>query len=60
MIKRGEIVTVIAQSKGITITTKGKALENGYYNSAIRVLNMKSGKVFSGTVSGYGKVNIVF
>ncbi len=60
MVKRGEIVDVIAKGEGIVITTKAKALENGYFNKNIRVLNMSSGKVFDGTVVGYGKVRVIF
>ncbi len=61
MVKRGEIVNVVAENNGgIVISMKGKALENGYYNKNIRILNSSSGKVIVGTVKGYGKVVVNF
>ena len=60
MVKRGEIVNVIAVSKGITINSKGKVLENGFYNKSVKVLNLTSGKVFSAIVKSYGEVVVTF
>ena len=60
MVKRGEIVNVLAQSSGISINTKGKVLENGYYNKSVRVQNLTSGKVFTAIVKGYGQVTVTF
>ncbi len=60
MVKRGEIVNVIAVSRGITISSKGKVLENGFYNKPVRVLNLTSGKVFSAIVKSYGEVVVTF
>jgi flagella basal body P-ring formation protein FlgA len=60
MVKRGEIVNVIAQSSGISISTKGKVLENGFYDKPVKVLNLSSGKVFSAVVKGYGEVVVNF
>ena len=61
MVRRGEIVNVVAENNGgIVISMKGKALENGYYNKNIRILNRTSGKVIVGVVKGYGKVIVNF
>ena len=60
MVKRGEIVNVIAVSNGISINTKGKVLENGFYDKSVKVLNLSSGKVFSAVVKGYGEVIVNF
>ncbi|GEM_PF-4442301 len=60
MINRGDIVDVAATNNNITIITKGKAMEKGYYNKQIRILNLSSNKIFVGIVANYGKVSVNF
>ncbi len=61
LVKRGQLVKVIAtDGKGILITTIGKALENGFLNNYIRVMNITSGKVFLAKVNGLNQVIVRF
>ncbi len=61
LVKRGSIVHVYAtDGKGIIITTIGKALDDGFKNSIIRVMNVKSGKVFMAKVKGLNEVVVKF
>ena len=50
LIRRGDIVTVIAETKGLYIQIKGKALMNGYHGQLIRVKNIRSNRVLQGEV----------
>jgi len=61
LVKRGSIVHVYAtDGKGIIITTIGKALDDGFKDSFIRVMNVKSGKVFMARVKGLNEVIVRF
>ena len=61
LVRRGDLVQVIAtDGKGIVISTIGKALDNGFLNNTIRIMNIKSGKVFIGEVRGEDKVIVRF
>ena len=59
-IKRGSLVKVVATDGGIIITTIGKALENGFINSRIKVMNINSGKIFIGKIIAPNQVMVRF
>lgn len=50
MIKKGEVVTSVYKSKGMQITAKVEALDDGYKGQKIEVMNTKSAKKFFATV----------
>lgn len=58
LVKRGDIVTVIAESNGLHIRIKGKALMNGYHGQSIRVKNTRSDRVLQGEVVAVRTVRI--
>lgn len=58
ILKRNDTVTIYTQSGGITITSSGKALENGYEGENIKVLNQISNKIITGIVEPNGTVRV--
>jgi len=58
LVQRDQAVTVIYQSSGLYITTRGKALDNGTEGDVVSVLNIQSKRTVTGTVTGRGQVTI--
>lgn len=58
VIKKGKIVTSVYKSKGLQITTKAEALEDGVVGRRIEMMNIKSGKKFTAEVKGAELVEI--
>jgi flagella basal body P-ring formation protein FlgA len=59
LVNRGDVVTIVYQSRGLLLTTRGKALENGARNAAIPVANLSSNRVLTAIVTGRGAVEVV-
>lgn len=60
LIKRGELVQVLLQHRGINISTRGVAMGNGTLKEIITVKNPTSRKFFQAQVVGSGKVVVVY
>jgi len=58
VIKRGERVTILAETAGITIRAKGQALEAGGIGDIIRVKNLNSKKEIEARITGPGQVKV--
>ena len=58
LVQRDQNVTLIYQSSGLYLTTRGKALENGTEGDVVNVLNLQSKRTVTGTVIGRGQVAI--
>ena len=58
LVQRDQAVTLIYQTAGIYLTTRGKALDNGTEGDVISVLNPQSKRTVSGVVTGRGQVTI--
>jgi flagella basal body P-ring formation protein FlgA len=58
LVQRDQEVTVIYQSAGLYLTTRGKALDSGTEGDVVSVLNPQSKRTLSGVVSGRGQVTI--
>jgi flagellar basal body P-ring formation protein FlgA len=58
LVQRDQNVTVIFQTAGLYLTTRGKALENGTEGDVVSVLNLQSQRTVTGVVSGRGQVTI--
>jgi flagella basal body P-ring formation protein FlgA len=56
LVQRDQAVTIVYQAAGITLTIRGKALENGTEGDVVNVMNLQSKRTFSGTVSGRNQV----
>ncbi len=57
-VKRGERVTVLAQSGGMEIRMTGEALMDGTEGTLVRVRNLNSARVVEGTVIAQGVIQV--
>ena len=55
--QRDQGVTLIFQTAGLYLTTRGKALDNGTEGDVVNVLNLQSKRTVTGTVTGRGQVD---
>jgi flagella basal body P-ring formation protein FlgA len=58
LVQRDQAVSVIFQTAGLYLTTRGKALDNGTEGDVVSVLNIQSKRTLTGTVTGRGQVTI--
>jgi flagella basal body P-ring formation protein FlgA len=58
LVQRDQAVTIIFQTAGLYLTTRGKALDNGTEGDVVSVLNIQSKRTVTGTVTGRGQVTI--
>lgn len=58
LVQRDQSVTIIYQTAGIYLTSRGKALDNGAEGDVVNVLNPQSKRTVTGVVSGRGQVTI--
>lgn len=56
LVQRDQAVTIVYHAAGITLTIRGKALENGTDGDVVNVMNLQSKRTFSGIVSGRNQV----
>ena len=57
-VERGKTVQLIFSGKGLIITAMGTPLENAAIGDFIRVRNIESGVIVSGTVMGDGNIQV--
>jgi flagella basal body P-ring formation protein FlgA len=58
IVTKGSLVTMIVQSPTMTLTSKGKAMQNGAMGEAVRIQNTQSKVVVEGEVVSNGTVRI--
>lgn len=58
LVTKGETVTILAESPGLSIRSVGVALMNGAMGDVIQVKNTKSNKVVEGRISGPGQIKV--
>jgi flagellar basal body P-ring formation protein FlgA len=58
LVQRDQSVTLIYQTAGLYLTTRGKAVDNGTEGDVVSVLNLQSKRTVSGVVTGRGQVTI--
>jgi flagella basal body P-ring formation protein FlgA len=58
LVQRDQGVTLIYQTAGLYLTTRGKAVDNGTEGDVVNVLNLQSKRTVSGVVTGRGQVTI--
>lgn len=58
LVKRGELVSIIAESKGYSVKMTGTAMMNGAKGDRIRVKNVSSKRIIEGTIKESGIVSI--
>jgi flagella basal body P-ring formation protein FlgA len=59
-VRRGQTVTLIADTGGMSVRMAGRALSDGLINQRIRVENLSSGKVVEGIARSEQVVEIIF
>jgi flagella basal body P-ring formation protein FlgA len=58
IVERGERVSIVARSAGLSVRMTGKALEAGGLGESVRVRNLSSKKTVEGKVAGPGLVQV--
>ncbi|MGB5613899.1 MAG: flagellar basal body P-ring formation chaperone FlgA [Sedimenticolaceae bacterium] len=58
LVKRGGQVEIVADTGGLQVRMTGKALSDGSQGDRIKVKNLNSGRVVSGTVAGAGLIRV--
>lgn len=58
IVGKGDLVTIVYEAPGLTITMRGKAGEAGAMGDVISVTNPQSKRVLQGTVSGPGRISV--
>jgi flagella basal body P-ring formation protein FlgA len=58
LVQRDQAVSIIFQTAGLYLTTRGKALDNGTEGDVVSVLNIQSKRTVTGTVTGRGQITI--
>jgi flagella basal body P-ring formation protein FlgA len=58
LVVRDQDVTLIYQTAGVYLTTRGKALESGSDGDTVNVLNVQSKRTVSGHITGRGQVSV--
>ena len=56
LVKNGDGVVVIFETRGLTVSGRGEAMESGALGDVVRVLNPQSKRTVIGTVAGPGRV----
>lgn len=58
LVPKGSLVTILLQTPRMTLTSQGKALDNGSEGDVIRISNARSNKIVEGEVTGTGRVTV--
>ena len=58
LVQKDQGVTVIYQTAGLYLTTRGKALDSGTEGDVVNVMNLQSKRTVTGVVTGRGQVTI--
>lgn len=60
VVRRGDMVTLIAQAGAMTVRAQGRALADAALRSRVKVQNLGSGRQVEGVVAGAGVVEVAF
>ena len=60
VVRRGDVVTLIVESSGLRITTRGEVREDAPHDAQVRVWNIASRKEIVGRVVDAGTVSVAF
>jgi len=59
LVAKGSLVTNYLKAAKMTLTTRGKALENGSDGETVRIANTRSNNIIEAQVTGLGKVSVL-
>ena len=60
LVPRGRMVTIIAESGGVRVSTAGETRENAYIDGAVKVTNLASKKTVAGILIDENTVRVAF
>ena len=58
IVARNDMVTIVYQAPGITLTLRGQAQESGALGDTIGVLNVESKRIVQGVISAPGRITV--
>jgi flagella basal body P-ring formation protein FlgA len=58
LVERGNLITLVYEGRGISLTVKGKAMASGAQGEIVQVQNLTSKRIVEGRVSGPGRVSV--
>lgn len=58
IVEKGDSVTMVVEHGSMTITARGRALDDGALHDVIRVMNVDSSQTIDATVAGTGRVSV--
>lgn len=58
LVTKGDLVTIEMQNGGMSLSTQGKALDEGSMGDVIKVTNIRSNKIVEARVNGANKVEV--
>jgi flagella basal body P-ring formation protein FlgA len=58
LVRRGDIVTVVARNQGITVRTDGKAMTDGGLGQPVKVISLDGRRELTARVSGFHEVAV--
>lgn len=58
LVEKNQLVMVVYNSKGFSLTMRGRANSNGTMGETIKVQNPQSKRIVDGVVTGYGQVTV--
>jgi len=58
LVARGDTVTIVYRGRGLLLTARGKALDNGTRGAGVSVVNLSSNRILTATVSDRGTVEV--
>jgi len=56
LVAKGDLVMIAFEAPGLSLSARGKALEDGIHGQSVRVLNTQTGRIIDGTVTSAGYV----
>ncbi len=59
LVAKGSLVTIYLKAPKMTLTARGKALENGSDGDTVRIANTRSNTIIEAEVTGMGKVSVL-
>lgn len=58
VVKKGDLVTIIFEAPGISLTARGRAMASGSLGDVIQVVNVQSHRTIDASVTGTGRVAV--
>ncbi len=58
IVKKGDLVTIVFEADGISLSARGRAMANGALGDVIQVVNVQSHRTIDAAVTGTGRVAV--